>query len=130
MWLLTLAFALRVAGQALQRWAPLTWLPPYDAWQGSDTPYPVLFGVQVAILVLMARTSWRIKRGTSVASRRVGVPLAWFGGVYMGGSIARLAVGLAVPTAPAWFSAWISGVFHLVLAGFVLTAAHFHLRRE
>ena len=57
--------------------------------------------------------------------------LAWIGGIYMAGSLARLAVGLAVTDAPPWFTAWISAVFHVVLAGFVLTLAAYHgLPRE
>ena len=35
LWLLTMAFAMRVLGQALQRWAPQPLLPPFDAFQGA-----------------------------------------------------------------------------------------------
>ena len=41
----------------------------------------------------------------------------------MAGSLLRIAVGIAVPAAPAWFSTWIPALFHLVLAGYVLTLA-------
>jgi hypothetical protein len=44
----------------------------------------------------------------------------------MGGSLARLAVGLVFDQAPAWFTAWIPGAFHVVLAAFVLTLASYH----
>jgi hypothetical protein len=125
---LTFAFALRVAGQAIQRWLPRPFLPPFAQWQGSSTPYSVLLLLQLLILGLMVRTSWRVARGVSVPSRRLGKQLAWFGGVYMTVSLVRIAVGLALPSAPAWFTAWISGAFHIVLAAFVLTAAHYHLR--
>lgn len=128
MWSLTAAFAARVAGQALQRWLPQPSLPPFEQWQGSSTPYPVLLLLQIVILGLMIRASWRVGRGISVASHRFGKQLAWFGGVYMAVSLARIAVGLALPAAAGWFTAWISGAFHVVLAAFVLTAAHYHLR--
>lgn len=47
----------------------------------------------------------------------------------MSGSVLRVVIGLLLSHAPIWFSAWISSVFHLVLAAFVLTLAHFHLRK-
>ena len=90
--------------------------------------YPSLLLAQLLILALMLRTCLRIGSGRSMPDRRVGHGLAWFGGIYMAGSVARIAVGIAVPSAPVWFSTWIPAFFHLVLAGFVLTAAHYHLR--
>jgi uncharacterized membrane protein HdeD (DUF308 family) len=50
----------------------------------------------------------------------------WLGGIYMAVSIARIVIGLTWPEAPKWFSAYISGVFHLVLAGYVLALARYH----
>lgn len=75
----------------------------------------------------MVLLSWRIQAGTLRPDRRVGNVLAWLGGVYMGGSIWRLVVGLAIPEASAWFSAWIPAVFHVLLASFVLTLAVYNL---
>jgi len=43
-------------------------------------------------------------------------------------SVGRIVVGLSVPAAPAWFSTWIPAVFHVVLAAYVLTLAHYHRR--
>jgi hypothetical protein len=126
--LLTGLFALRVAGQAVQFWMPQAFLPAFAAFQGSNLSYPTLLLAQLLILALMLRTCLRIGSGRSMPDRRVGHGLAWFGGIYMAGSVARIAVGIAVPSAPAWFSTWIPAFFHLVLAGFVLTAAHYHLR--
>ncbi len=128
MWTLTAVFAVRVAGQAVQHWRPLPFLPPFEGWQGSDTPYAVLLLLQLLILGLMARTSWRVSRRVAVPSRRLARWLAWLGGIYMAGSLLRIAIGLAVPTAPAWFSAWISAGFHVALAAFVLVAARYHLQ--
>jgi len=127
---LTGLFALRVAGQAVQFWMPQEFLPAFAAFQGSNLSYPTLLLAQLLILALMLRTCLRIGSGKSVPNRRVGRGLAWFGGIYMAGSVARIAVGIALPSAPAWFSTWIPALFHLVLAGFVLTAAHYHLRHS
>jgi len=125
--LLTGLFGLRVAGQAVQFWMPQSFLPTFDLFQGSNLRYSTLLLIQFLILGLMLRTCLRVGGGISVPDRRLGRGLAWFGGIYMAGSVARIAVGIAMPSAPAWFSAWIPAFFHLVLAGFVLTAAHYHL---
>lgn len=122
LWFLTFLFALRVAGQAMQRWAPQSFLPPFDAFQGSDLPYPILLGSQIVILGVMAFCNLR-----PPSARRA---LTWLGSFYMAGSLARIVVGLAVPGAPAWFSTWIPAVFHVVLAAYVLALAGFHRRVE
>ena len=127
---LTVLFLLRVAGQAIQHWLPQPWLPPFGAFQGSGLPYPVLLSAQLAILAVMLRVWWRVRRSALLPSARVGRTLAWFGGVYMAGSCLRIVVGLALPGAPHWFSAWIPALFHLVLAGFVLVTADYHLRER
>jgi hypothetical protein len=128
--LLTGLFGLRVAGQAVQFWMPQSFLPAFGSFQGSTLPYSTLLLIQLLILGLMLRTCLRIGSGIGVPDRRLGRGLAWFGGLYMAGSVARIAVGLAIPSAPAWFSTWIPAFFHLVLAGFVLSAAHFHLHHS
>lgn len=128
--LLTGLFGLRIAGQAVQFWAPQSFLPAFDAFQGSSLSYSTLLLTQLLILALMLRTCLRIGTGISVPDHRLGRGLAWFGGIYMVGSVARIVVGIAAPSAPAWFSTWIPAFFHLVLAGFVLTAALYHLRHS
>lgn len=128
--LLTGLFGLRVAGQAVQFWMPQSFLPAFDAFQGSNLGYSTLLLLQLLIFALMLRTCLRVGTGISVPDRRFGRGLAWFGGIYMVGSVIRIAVGIAATSAPAWFSAWIPAFFHLVLAGFVLTAAHYHLRHS
>lgn len=120
LWLLTFLFSLRVAGQAIQHWAPQAWLPPFGAFQGSNLSYPVLLSSQIVILAAMVFCNLRRPAG--------GRALFWFGVIYMTGSLARIAVGLAVPDAHAWFRAWISGVFHIVLAAYLLVLARFPRR--
>jgi len=128
MWLATALFSLRVVGQAVQRWFPLPSLPPFSAWQGSATPYPLLFAIQIAIVAVMAHVSHRAWTG-STWSRRAMQWAKWAGAVCMIATVARIAIGLFVDDAPAWFRAWISGVFHVVLAGFVLALARYQFVR-
>jgi hypothetical protein len=126
-WSLAGLFAARVLGQAVQRVLPQPFLPPFDAFQGSRLPYALLLGAQVVILAAMALASWRIQRRRLVPVPRIGSALRLLGVVYMPFALTRIVIGWAVPDANAWFRAWIPAVFHVVLAAFVLTLAHYHL---
>ena len=128
--LLSVLFFLRVLGQAIQRWLPQTFLPPFDAFQGSNLPYWLLLSLQVMILTVMIFLTWKVYCRVLIPRANVGKALLWIGCIYMGGSILRIIVGLTVPNAPAWFSTWIPAVFHVVLAAFTLTLASFHLRES
>lgn len=119
-------FALRVAGQAVQRWAPLSFLPPFEAFQGSHLPYWMLLSIQLVLLILMTGVTSRVNGGALQKNARAGQLFRWIGSLYMAGSVGRIAVGLFIDQAPAWFTAWIPGFFHLVLAGFVLTLWAYH----
>ena len=128
LWLFTGLFALRVLGQAIQLWWPQRLLPHFDSFQGSRLPYGVLLASQLVILATMLHYAWRAQRGALPRNERAGRVLLWLGWIYMTGSIARIAVGLLLPEASAWFRAWIPATFHLVLAGYVLTLGY-HRRR-
>jgi hypothetical protein len=129
LWMLSALFAVRVLGQAVQHWWPQTYLPPFNAFQGSRLSYPTLLPAQAIILGLMVRTSWRATTGTFRPSDRKSLLWTWIGGIYMSGSLLRIVIGLASPNAPHWFRVWIPAYFHLVLAGFVLTLAFYYRAR-
>lgn len=117
---LTVAFTARVAGQALQKWAPVSFLPPFDDFQGSGLPYPALLGAQVAILAIAATVIARMGGGKRLISPRLIVPIAVVGALYFTVMAVRLVLGLSVLSHSGWFSTWIPTVFHLVLAGKLL----------
>lgn len=127
LWVLTVLFMVRVLGQALQQWAPLPLLPSFEEFQGSNLPYELLLVLQLFILAVMVRTAWRIQHLALPPNRSAGRLLWWLGGIYMAGSVARIAIGLLMPGAHSWFEAWIPAFFHLVLAAFVLLVACYHL---
>jgi hypothetical protein len=106
---------------------PVGFLPPFDRFQGSNLPYAVLLAAQLAIVLAMAWFSWRVQTASFPARRRAGVVLAWIGGIYMAGSLGRLAVGLLASAPPPWFTAWVSGIFHVVLAAYVLVLSVYHM---
>lgn len=112
--------------QAIQRFVPQSFPPPFEAFQGSRLPYPLLLSAQTAILAWMAAICGRVLTHSQTRSGRTSTALSWIGSAYMAASVLRIAIGLATPAAPAWFRAWISDVFHLVLAAFVLSAARLY----
>ena len=128
LWLLPAVFLMRVAAQAFQYWAPQAFLPDFSRFQGSSIGYPLLLTAQVLILALMGRVLWLSKAGGLLYTRRKARILQWAGAVYLAGSIVRIVIGLAVPGAPAWFTAWIPACLHVVLAAYVLTLASVYKR--
>ena len=126
---LTLAFALRVTGQAVQRWAPVSFLPVFDDWQGSGLPYLVLLAFQVAIVVLAVVVTIRMSRGRRLIGQRWIVPVLSAGVVYFTVMFARLILGFTVLSDTTWFNRPIPSAFHLVLATqLMLIAAYQHHR--
>lgn len=125
---LSLLFLARVASQAVQNWAPVSFLPPFDDFQGSGLPYSVLLSAQIAILVLLIVVVARMHRGKSLISRRLILPVIVAGGVYFAVMAVRLVLGLSVLSHSGWFSTWIPTVFHLVLASLMMLIAAYQHR--
>ena len=125
LWSLTTLFALRVAAQLLQYARPVRFLPPFEAWQGSRLSYPVLLASQLVILVVMFWGANAVSRRVSTR-RRVGAWLVALGWVYLGSMSVRLVLGLTLLAHVAWFAKPIPALFHMVLAGYVLTFGRYH----
>lgn len=116
---MSVAFLLRALGQV-----PQAWLPPISEWQGSAIPYPILLGTQIVILGILAFMLTRRARGQRVIGRRTSRVIMGVGTVYFAAMTVRLLMGMLMwmlwlPES-AWFMAWISTVFHLVLASIML----------
>ena len=118
--LLTIAFILRVLGQVVQRWSPVDFLPPFDEWQGSSLPYPVLLGAQIAILAVAGYVIWRMSQEATVIRSSLIPPVMIFGVLYFSVMALRIVLGLTILADVDWFTSWISSSFHLVLAVQVL----------
>lgn len=134
-----LAFLARVAGQAVQRWWDVAFLPSQDAWQGSSLPFPALFAAQVVILMIIATATLRMRAGRNLFGLRWVRPVAWFGVLYFAVMAARLAVGLLGDAgafgdegiaAGKWFTAYLPTAFHLVLASEVMLFAAYQRGRS
>ncbi len=131
-WLLFLTglFALRVVGQLVQTIGPVSFLPPFDAFQGSTLPYAALLAAQLAIIAAQIEILRRVRNG---AIR----PRAWqqracfaLGGAYFAVMAFRLVAGWTFLADVAWFSKSIPAFFHVVLASFLLTLGHYVRRRS
>ena len=125
---LSLAFGGRVLAQAIQRWGPVSFLPPFDDFQGSGLPYTVLLGAQLLILAIAAAVLVRMQRGKGLISPRMIIPVTVFSALYLAVMAVRLVLGLSVLSDSGWFSTWIPTVFHLVLASMMMLIAAYQHR--
>lgn len=118
-WGLTALFLLRILAQPLADRIPA--LPPFDAWQGSRLPYPLLLASQLVILALMV---WGNLRAPGLRTQpRLARVLTIVGAAYFATMFVRLGVGLLWADAPVWFQRPLPAFFHLVLASWVLLIA-------
>ena len=120
-------FVFRVVAQLVQLFAPTPILPAFEAWHSGTLPYGLLFAFQMTIIVLAA---WFIRGlwiGQIKQNRRLGTGVAWIGGLYLAGSVARFVAGLTFAKQNLFLSAHLPGIFHIVLAGMVVTVAHYYL---
>lgn len=127
--LLTGLFALRITAQLVQYATPTRLLPPFDAWQGSGLAYPVLLTSQLLILVAMVFGTGAVHRRVR-ARKSVGRWLIVLGAVYFASMSARLVLGLTALADITWFAKPLPAVFHMVLAGYMLTLGHYHSRHH
>jgi hypothetical protein len=128
-WLLSVLGAAPLLGQAVQRLAPLPYLPPPEAFQEIHLPNWLSLSVQISVLAAMAVVSLRMQHGGLVPDPRRGHVLAWLGAAGIAVAFGRIVFGLAVPDATSSLCVWMPTLFHIGLAGFVLTISAYH-RRE
>ncbi len=123
------AFALRVLAQMMQAISDVPWLPPFEAWAAGGLPYAVLLIVQVIIVAAVVEVIRKLARGDVQPQRKWAVWLLGLGALYFISMAFRLIAGLTVLADSPWFAASLPAVFHLVLAGIVLTLGHYHWAR-
>jgi hypothetical protein len=130
---LTLLFFLRVLGQALVAWFEVIWLPAMEHWHSGLIPYPILLTIQLLMLIVMAKITRDIWRGSGFFalvrpswSRR----LICVSAIYAGAMGLRYAWTMAFYPEMRWFGGTIPIFFHFVLAGFVYVVGRFHSRAD
>ncbi len=123
------AFALRVLAQMMQAISDVPWLPPFEAWAAGGLPYAVLLIVQVIIVAAVVEVIRKLARGDVRPQRKWAVWLLGLGALYFIAMAFRLVAGLTFLADSPWFAASLPAIFHLVLAGIVLTLGHYHWAR-
>ncbi len=128
--LLACAFLGRVLGQVTVALLEPAWLPPMQDGYSGLLPYSILLPIQVAILLIQARISWDLWRGSGFFTQRFprfGVRLGWFSYGYFAVMVIRYLVTMVLFPDRRWLgSGTIPIVFHWVLAAFLLTWSRFH----
>jgi len=132
LWVLLALFTLRVAGQlgVVLHLAPF--LPPMDQWQSGVLPYPVLLASQLVILAGLGTVCLQFSRGHGYFVRPhqwLARPLLFVGWMYAASMIVRYAIWMTIRPDQRWTGDLIPVVFHLVLAGFLISIAQYHLWR-
>jgi len=132
LWLLLVAFMLRVAGQMLVAFRGVPWLPPMDAWMSGLMPYPYLLVSQFLIIGLCVKVAADFTRGAGwfVEPRPVfGAGVLYFGWIYSAAMVVRYIARMILLPEERWFGGTIPIFFHFVLAGFVILFGLWHRQR-
>ncbi|MCU1285060.1 MAG: rane protein of unknown function [Acidobacteriales bacterium] len=107
-------------------------LPPMKEWQSGLLPYPVLLICQFLIIALYCKIALDFTHQSGyfvLPSARLGRGLLIFGGIYLGGMIARYIIRMAWYPDQRWFGGIIPIFFHWILASFILLVGTYHRRQ-
>jgi hypothetical protein len=128
---LTGLFVLRVVGQVLVAFLNVQVLPPMDRWYSGLLPYQVLLPIQLVMIATMTKIVADVSRGHGYFAspkKVLGWPLRWFSYVYAFAMALRYAVTMVREPERRWLTGTIPIWFHFVLAIFLYTLSHYHIR--
>ncbi|MDH3671382.1 MAG: hypothetical protein OES46_09485 [Gammaproteobacteria bacterium] len=128
----TLLFVLRVCGQLLVAIVDIDFLPPFEQWYSGFVPYSVLLPIQILIIGVMLKIVLDFAResGSFLTPKpHAAVFIKWFSYVYFFSIVARYAVTMTLYPELRWFTGTIPIWFHMVLAVFLYTFSHYHIRQ-
>ncbi|MFB3045966.1 MAG: hypothetical protein ACE10A_06610 [Acidiferrobacterales bacterium] len=128
----TLLFILRVCGQILVVVVDIDFLPPFELWYSGLLPYSVLLPIQILIIGAMLKIvlDFAKRSGFFITPKpRAAVFIKWFSYVYFFSMGARYVIAMILYPELRWFTDTIPIWFHMVLAAFLYTFSHYHLRQ-
>ncbi len=128
----TLLFILRVCGQILVAVVDIDFLPPFEQWYSGLLPYSVLLPIQILIIGAMLKIvlDFAKKSGFFITPKpRAAVFIKWFSYVYFLSMGARYVMTMTLYPELRWFTGTIPIWFHMVLAAFLYTFSHYHLKQ-
>jgi len=76
-------FVFRVIAQLIQAVYPISYLPPFDAWQSGALPYPLLVAFQFVIIFFCLRVIMKIRNNSTERSDKAARIYLTLGGVYL-----------------------------------------------
>jgi hypothetical protein len=123
---------LRVCGQILVVVVDIDFLPPFEQWYSGLLPYLVLLPIQILIIGAMLKIvlDFAKRSGFFITPKpRAAVFIKWFSYVYFFSMGARYVIAMILYPELRWFTDTIPIWFHMVLAAFLYTFSHYHLRQ-
>jgi hypothetical protein len=127
--LFSLLFVLRVVGQVFVALKAPAWLPPMEQW--NLMPYRLLLPIQIVFVAVLFAIAAGVGRGDGFLAEQhpsFGAFLIGLGAVYAGSMAARYAVRMRRRPEERWFGGAIPIVFHVVLAGFLVTWGSYYVQ--
>jgi uncharacterized protein len=121
-------FCGRVLAQLFQYISPVSWLPPFKAWQSGILPYGFLLLSQCILLIGLFYIVLRHWNQKVKPNWEMGLHLRILGAIYMGIMITRYALRMTLYPTERWFGGTIPIFFHLILSGFVLTLGFYQVQ--
>jgi hypothetical protein len=140
--LLTFLFLMRVLAQALVAFFDIPSLPSMEEWVTPSSspfstsgliPYPILFTLQVLILIFQIKVCIDFSRGYGYfvsLRRQTARLLLWLSYLYFTSMVLRYVITMALYPERRWLGHTIPILLHFVLAGFLFTLGHYHTRRN
>ncbi|MEQ8288140.1 MAG: sterol desaturase family protein [Gammaproteobacteria bacterium] len=122
-------FLFRVLAQLLQFFYPVSFLPPFAAWQSGALSYSWLLFFQVIICLFCVRVIFQLRKRTLEISYKAGKIYLFLGGLYLVIMLYRLVAGFSFASNHPWYSAHLPIYFHLVLAAFLIVMGLYHCNR-
>lgn len=119
--LLLALFLVRVLAQFIQYFGDLAFLPGFEAWHSATLPYGWLLFSQAVIIAAVVMVITRVHGGNYRCSRLRALVLLWAGVLYFLFMLVRLVLSVTLLPDHPWFGAPLPAIFHLVLAGIVMT---------
>lgn len=127
----TVLFIFRVCGQILVAIVDIDFLPPFEQWYSGLLPYSLLLPIQILIIGAMLKIVLDFARGSGffiTPNPRAAVFIKWVSYVYFLTMVARYAITMTLYPELRWFTGTIPIWFHMVLAAFLYTFSHYHIR--
>jgi len=121
-------FSFRVGAQFLQKYSPVSFLPPFKDWQSGALPYWVLLIFQAVIMAFCFRITYQFITRTVQPNHKTGKICLLIGFIYFSIMLFRMIAGLTFAPDHPWLAARIPTLFHLILASFLLVAGHYYFK--